>query len=49
LSELLEWSRERTRDAGGQPELDELMRPYEHRLPRESQALREHILLYSLP
>ena len=39
LSELLERSREGTLDAGGQSELDEMMRLYEHGL-RKSQAIK---------
>src|SRR5438067_34166 len=40
LSELLERNREGALDTGGQRELDEMMRLYEHGLLRKSQALR---------
>ena len=40
LSELLERRREGTLDAGGQSELDEMMRLYEHGLLRKSQAIK---------
>lgn len=40
LNDLLERNREGGLDAGGQRQLDELMRAYEHGLLRKAQALR---------